>query len=551
MSRTPRILDQVRLNHCCGEVAVNGTKRVVVKLWDPEDHWDCIGELNVLDRTKWDQLLTGVPEPTQPEARRVLNELAKLVQSDREREPENSETHPPATDATAQPGPTEAEIADLWASCKSLARETDILGAAIAQVRQLGVAGVDPTVGTLILVGVSVRFRRPTSVVVKGPSSGGKSYVVERTTRLFPPEWLYEVTSMSERALIYDQEPLAHRIMVFYEAVGIHGPVGSYIIRSLLSEGRVRYKTTIETEDGTRAVQTVDREGPTGLITTTTLPALHAENETRLLTLTVPDDKEQTRRILEAIADEADEEPDLSRWHSFFRWLATSEQRVIVPFAKALAQLIPPVAVRLRRDFTALLQLIKASALLHRATRQTDAGGRIIATMADYESVRRHVGGVFAQGVEATVPPHVRETVEAAGALLKGQPVSTTLTNAALAAKLRIDKSTALRRVRVAVDKGFLQNLESAKGRPAKIALGDPMPDDEDLLPDLTALEGRWSCLQRRTQPNSATPNTHQDTALADSVARLRGLQGGEYTDENDEPSRGDAWEPPVTEAST
>ena len=42
------------------------------------------------------------------------------------------------------------------------------------------------------------------------------------------------------------------------------------------------------------------------------------------------------------------------------------------------------VAVRLRRDFSVVLSLIKAHAILHQATRERDADGRIVATLADY-----------------------------------------------------------------------------------------------------------------------------------------------------------------------
>jgi len=43
------------------------------------------------------------------------------------------------------------------------------------------------------------------------------------------------------------------------------------------------------------------RQGPTGLILTTTLPNLHPENESRLFSITVRDDMQQTRSILEAL----------------------------------------------------------------------------------------------------------------------------------------------------------------------------------------------------------------------------------------------------------
>src|SRR5206468_1584097 len=88
---------------------------------------------------------------------------------------------------------------------------------------------------------------RPVSLLVKAQSSAGKNYVIDRVRRFFPPSAYYELTSMSERALAYSEEPLAHRMMVLYEAAGLHGEFASYLIRSLLSEGRLRYETVEKT----------------------------------------------------------------------------------------------------------------------------------------------------------------------------------------------------------------------------------------------------------------------------------------------------------------
>jgi hypothetical protein len=66
---------------------------------------------------------------------------------------------------------------------------------------------------------------------------------------------------------------------------------------------------------------------------------------------------------------------------------------------------VPPVAVRLRRDFEALLNLIRAHAVLHRATRETDQDGRVVATVEDYARVRELVADLVSEGVEAAVPP--------------------------------------------------------------------------------------------------------------------------------------------------
>src|SRR4029450_8198279 len=147
------------------------------------------------------------------------------------------------------------------------------------------------------------------------------------------------------------------RILVLYEAEGMSGETASYLIRSLLSEGCVRYETVEKTPQGLQA-RLIEREGPTGLIVTTTRDGLHPENEPRLISLTLADGQDQTRAILASLAEE-DRRDEVSRepWHALQRWIATSDARVTIPYANALVGLIPPLAVRLRRDTKILLNL--------------------------------------------------------------------------------------------------------------------------------------------------------------------------------------------------
>ena len=84
-------------------------------------------------------------------------------------------------------------------------------------------------------------------------------------------------------------------MFVVYEAGGLTGDWASYLMRSLLSENRVRYETVEKTAEGMKS-RLIEREGPTGLIVTTTAASLHSENETRLVSIPVDDSPAQTRR---------------------------------------------------------------------------------------------------------------------------------------------------------------------------------------------------------------------------------------------------------------
>ena len=392
-------------------------------------------------------------------------------------------------------------------ACQDLANKPSILNELDSVLTDLGVVGERRCAQLLFLAVTSRLFDRPISIAVKGPSSGGKSFLVASVLKLFPQSASYELTAMSDRALAYSTEPLKHRHLVIYEAAGMASDFATYLIRSLLSEGRIRYETVEKTTNGL-VPKVVEREGPTGLIVTTTSVRLHPENETRLLSLTVTDTQEQTKAVIKASAS-LPVAVDVSQWKALQDWLATGPARVVVPFAPELADLIQPVAVRLRRDFKTLLTLIEAHALLHQASRDQDDAGRVIATIEDYAVVCELVADIVAAGVDATVPAETRETVAAVARVVASE--ASEVSQAALRAELSLDKGTVSRRVTVALDRGYLRNLEDRKGRPSRLVLGDPLPADLELLPSPTEVLRRCGVVRGDSSPPPSPPSSVRD----------------------------------------
>jgi hypothetical protein len=111
--------------------------------------------------------------------------------------------------------------------------------------------------------------------------------------------------------------------------------------------------------------------------------------------------------------------------------------------------------------------------------------------------VRELVADLVAEGAEVTIKPEVRETIRAVQDLLdresKGDSEDDNINSvkqADLRKALKLDKSVVSRRVAAALDAGLLRNLEERKGRPAKLVLGDPLPDEIELLPMPERLHG-------------------------------------------------------------
>jgi len=386
---------------------------------------------------------------------------------------------------------------DAWRLCRSLARRDDILAEVVYVLRSNGVAGEARAIKLVFLAVTSRLLKQPISVVLKGPSSAGKSFLLQRTLDLFPREAYYPLTAMSEKSLIYTKVSFEHRTLILYEAAGIPADTGRYLLRSILSEGHVRYATV----DKHRNPITLIKEGPTNLIITTTATRLYEDDETRLFSVTLTDTPEQTQKVMARLAEKAEighnTDPGMQNhdeWHALQRWLSLSNVEVIVPFAMALSQLVPPSSVPLRRDFGAILRLIQTHALLHQRNRERDEEGRIVAKLQDYEDIRSLVETIVSEGAQASVPLAVAQTVGAVTSLIGSDKPSCTVTE--VACELRLDKSAALRRVKRALDLGFLENLEELKGRPARLVLGERLPRARGrFLPDIEQLqEGLQGC---------------------------------------------------------
>jgi hypothetical protein len=154
---------------------------------------------------------------------------------------------------------------------------------------------------------------------------------------------------------------------------------------------------------------------------------------------------------------------------------------VTIPYAHELAAASDPRAVRLRRDFGAVLNLVRGHAILHQKSRGRDAQGRILATLVDYATVYELVIDIVSEGAQAAVSPTIRETVRTVAEIDAETGLPVTVTK--LAERLGIDKSAALRRASVAIRDGYLVNAEDKKGRPAKLTVGDPLPEESAVLP--------------------------------------------------------------------
>jgi hypothetical protein len=350
-----------------------------------------------------------------------------------------------------------------------------------------GLVGEERNAKLLYLVATARLLMRMLSAFVKGPSSSGKSHLLERVVDLLPAEACVNYTTISPRFLAFSDHDLRHKIVLIYEAGGMDDGVGAYVMRSLLSEGCLKIGTVDRGEHDRMEAREIYKQGPTSLLTSSTSPALDAELETRALTITVSDTPAQSRAIMRGAATRytggTAAPVDLAPFHALQHWLAAaSERRVIIPFAPRLAETVPALAIRIRRDFTKLLDLIAACAFLHQAQRMRDESGAILATVEDYRIVRDLALESFGAAAQDGLTDKQRLAVAKVVALQAEGTTGVSL--ATVAAALGVDKSAASRRLANPLKEGYVRNLEERRGHPARFAPGDPLPLPVSALPD-------------------------------------------------------------------
>ncbi|MBY0279124.1 hypothetical protein K2Z84_27640 [Candidatus Binatia bacterium] len=337
----------------------------------------------------------------------------------------------------------------------------------------------DTRVPRLAYLGFSSRFRpRPLNIALVGPSASGKSEAVRVVLPFFPDEAYYFLAAMSEKALVYTSADFKQKIIFLAEADSLtEDGAGASAVRSILTDNRMVYEVTVRNEQtGDFTTQRIEKEGPTGMITTST-ESLRTQLATRHLEDSVVDTPKQTQAIMDKQAERAagltGPPPDLTPFRAQQQWLTVfGAKGVVVPFAPALSSLVPATDVRMRRDFPQLLTAVETVAFLRQRLRDRTPAGEVIATVDDYAVARGLLLPIFTAVATEGVTEVIRETVNAVP--------SGGATLSELARALKLAKSTVDYRVTQAVARGFLTKDEATK----RLGRGEPLPDRVEALPD-------------------------------------------------------------------
>jgi hypothetical protein len=331
--------------------------------------------------TQWNKVLEAQDQPPEPDA-----PAAGADDLDAEEQHRLDET-PPGVRSEAE----------------ALLKDPRLLAWVVEGIEAVGVAGEKELGATLYHLGTSRKLPRPLAGLVKGPSSSGKSYLIETVAGLFPPEGIIRATQMTPQALFHmPPGALRHRWIVAGERSRKQDDdtaEATRALREMISSGRLSKLMPVKLGHELQT-QLIEQEGPIAFVESTTLEQVFEEDENRLVQLYTDERPEQTRLVIRRLAAAsagqaapADVERVVQTHHALQRLLR--RRPVVIPYAERLGELIPDTRVEARRAFPHLLTMIQASALLHQYQRAQDPAGRVIADRDDYRVAARLLHGAM------------------------------------------------------------------------------------------------------------------------------------------------------------
>ena len=237
--------------------------------------------------------------------------------------------------------------------------------------------------------------QRALALKTAGHFGAGKSFSLSSCLTIYPPNAYHLLTSGSEKSLYYLPDGLSHKCLIVAEGFQFTGERGdneiSFIVRCLISEGQVVRIVVEKGEDGKQITRRIEIPGPTSFITTTVLETLEPQLEDRLLSSHPSESADQTRRIIESLAEQSENNNSRLSEHEIKMWqtlhVMLEPVSVSIPFASKISdhiKHIPNLHITMRRGFGKLLNVVRAIAILHQYQRQRDVNGNVIAEIADY-----------------------------------------------------------------------------------------------------------------------------------------------------------------------
>lgn len=306
---------------------------------------------------------------------------------------------------------------EIQATALALAKDPQLLKKRIDTVNRAGVVNerknialYNATFDSRLIKDGAIPGQNVLAVKNAGHFGAGKSYSLFLCMSIYPEEAYHLITSGSEKSLYYLENGLRHKLLVVTEGFQFTSARGdseiAYVVRSLLSEGRIIRLVSQKGEDGKMATKEVIIDGPTPFITTTVVHSLEPQLEDRMFTTHPDESSDQTIQIIfnkaEQSAGKIGQLParETQTWKQVHRIM--DPVSVVIHFAPGIALHIAkmqPISIATRRAYNKVLNVIQATACLYQHQRVRDEQGNVVADIADYWMARQIVSEAFRENL--------------------------------------------------------------------------------------------------------------------------------------------------------
>lgn len=287
---------------------------------------------------------------------------------------------------------------NLDAKARQLLLDPLSLYNAIRRAGKLGVVGEERNLGIVIVGGTSRTLPEPLSILLKGPSSGGKSNLVKKCLRLFPVKCIVDRAGISPKALAHGKVSLRHKIFYINELRS--AKEAQLFLRLLQSEGKIEHEFTT-VRGSARGTKTAKRVGTPVVLSTTTEMEIFTDDENRFLSSSMDVSPAQNRAINVARA-RTPRNPDVSDlpvWQKAMSLLVYTKGDFehSPKWLEYVATKLPQEPVRVRRDWDRFLNFCSAVALWRSFGRKKP----VDITFEDYCIAHRLLEPVLASTLES------------------------------------------------------------------------------------------------------------------------------------------------------
>lgn len=262
----------------------------------------------------------------------------------------------------------------LWA--ESFLNNPNLFEELLKDFEQIGCVGEEINLITCYLVATSRLLDKTLAAVITSQSGAGKSMILNSVLKLIPEEERLLMTRMTPASLYYQAEGrLKNKLFAVGEEVG--ASKASHAIRCLLSDGFLsNMVTTRDVDTGQMVAREIKTEGPTSLLSTTTVAHLDEETQSRFIRLAANETVQQTREILARQRESRSLNSLEQKYRTHFvqqkhhtAQLLLKPMEVINPYYKELT--FREDLFRFRREQEKYLRLIDTIALLRQRQKQS------------------------------------------------------------------------------------------------------------------------------------------------------------------------------------